>query len=78
MKAILKNYRYYVLAVLLIVAMTGIFAVPADELPPSNWFYTLISSKAIGFSAGYAIARLTKRWERLGTIPELINAINNY
>ena len=78
MKAILTNYRYYVLAVLLIIAVLGVFAVPADELPVANWFYTLISSKVIGFTAGYIIARLVRRWERLGTIPELINAINNY
>lgn len=76
MKALL-NYRYYVLAVIITVAIIGIFAVPNDDLPLNNWIYTLVSSKAIGFAAGYIAARLIKRWERLGTIPELINTVNN-
>ncbi len=78
MKKILTNYRYYVLVVLATVAMLGIFSVPNDNLPVANWYYTLISSKVIGFVAAYITARLIKRWENLGTIPELINAVNNY
>lgn len=78
MKKILANYRYYVLTVLAVIAMLGIFSVPVDGLPFEQWLYTLVSSKVIGFGAGYITARLIKRWERLGTIPELMNAVNNY
>lgn len=78
MKKILTNYRYYVLFVLVTVAMFGIFSVPVDDLPFALWLYTLVSSKVIGFSAVYIIAKLTKRWEKLGTIPELTDAVNNY
>ena len=78
MKKILTNYRYYVLFVLVTVAMFGIFSVPVDDLPFVQWLYTLVSSKVIGFGAVYIIAKLTKRWEKLGTIPELMDAVNKY
>lgn len=78
MKKILANYRYYVLAILATVAILGIFAVSVDDLPFAQWLYTLVSSKVIGFGAVYIIAKLTKRWEKLGTIPELMDAVNNY
>ena len=78
MKKILTNYRYYVLFVLVTVAMFGIFSVPVDDLPFVQWLYTLVSSKVIGFGAVYIIAKLTQRWEKLGTIPELMDAVNNY
>ena len=78
MKKILTNYRYYVLFALAVIAILGIFAVPIDRQPLIQWFYVLISSKAIGFGAIYIIAKLTKRWKKKGTIPELMNAVNNY
>ena len=78
MKKILSNYRYYVLVVLATVAIIGIFAVPVDDLPFAQWCYTLISSKVISFGAGYIIAKLIKRWEAKGTIPELMDAVDNY
>lgn len=78
MKKILTNYRYYVLFVLAAIAVLGIFSVPVDDLPFMQWLYTLVSSKVIGFGAGYIIAKLTKRWEKLGTIPELMDAVDNY
>ena len=78
MKKILRNYRYYVLLLLGCLALIGIMAVPAEELPTRYWVYTLISSKVIGFTALYAFDRLVSRWEKHGTIPEFIDAINNY
>lgn len=78
MKTILTNYRYYVLFALAVIAILGIFAVPIDGQPLIQQFYVLISSKAIGFGAIHIIAKLTKRWEKKGTIPELMNAVNNY
>lgn len=78
MKKILANYRYYVLFALAAIAIMGIFAVPIDGQPLTQWLYVLVSSKAIGFGAIYIIAKLTKRWKKKGTIPELMNAVNNY
>lgn len=78
MKKILSNYRYYVLVVLATVIICGVMAVPNEALPKANYIYTLISSKVIGFLAAYITAKLIARWKRLGTIPELMNAVNNY
>lgn len=78
MKKILSNYRYYVLVVLATVFILGVMAVPNESLPTANYIYTLISSKVIGFLAAYVLAKLYERWKRLGTIPELMNAANNY
>ena len=78
MKKILTNYRYYVLFVFGLITLLGIFATPLDELPDGQWWYTLISSKAIGFGAGYVWVKLTKRWEKQGTIPELTDFTENY
>ena len=78
MKAILTNYRYYVLFVLVAIAILGIFSVPIDDQPTINWIYCLVSSKVIGFGAVWIISKLTQRWERMGTIPELIDSINNF
>lgn len=76
MKKIFSNYRYYILFVLGTIGMLGIIAVPADDLAFAQWLYTLLSSKIIGFGAMYLFAKLVKRWEKKGTIPELIKAIN--
>ena len=40
--------------------------------------YVLLSTKIIGFVTAYLIFRLYRRWERKGTIDELINLKNNY
>lgn len=69
MTKILKNYRYYVLFVLMSIAILGIFSVPIEEQPLANWFYCLLSSKIIGVGAG---------WEAKGRIPELTDSINNF
>ena len=71
MKKILANYRYYVLAALVAIAMIGILSEPSECLSAKDWFCILISSKVIGFSALYIMAKLVRRWERKGTIPEL-------
>lgn len=78
MKKILANYRYYVLFVLMSIAMLGIFSVPIEDQPQANWIYCILSSKIIGIGAGWIAAKLTKRWEAKGRIPELTDSINNF
>lgn len=78
MKKILKNYRYYVLTVVLAIAVIGIMAVPNDDLNLLNWLYVLVSTKAIGLLAGCLANYLVKRWEKQGTIPELTDVVNNF
>ena len=78
MKKIICNYRYWVLMVLGTIAMVGIMAVPADELPITSRVYVLVSSKLIAVAAGYIFHRLYLRWEKRGTIAELTDFITNY
>ncbi len=78
MLKIISNYRYWVLLVLTLIALFGLFAVPSDTLPGIYWVYCLISSKLLGFVIIYLAYRLYKRWERKGAIDELINLKNNY
>lgn len=78
MKKIIRNYRYWVLLIMGTIAMLGIMAVPADELPFTSWLYMLVSSKLIAVAASYIFHRLYIRWESRGTIEELTNFVSNY
>ena len=78
MKKIVNVICYAVIAVLGIVCLLGIFAVPDDNLPLSDFVYILVSSKVIGIGAGCILARLVKRWEAKGTIPEITKLYNEF
>lgn len=69
MKRILTNYRYYVLLILGLVAIIGIFSIPSDNC--LNWFEVLVISKLIGIAATFAAIFLTDRWLRTNKFPEL-------
>lgn len=66
MKKIVNVICYAVIAVLGIICLLGIFSVPDDNLPLSDFVYILVSSKVIGIGAGWILARLVKRWEAKG------------
>ena len=78
MKKIVNVICYAVIAVLGIVCLLGIFAVPNDNLPLSDFVYILVSSKVIGIGAGWILVRLVKRWEAKGTIPEITKLYNEF
>ena len=78
MKKIICNYRYWVLLILGTIAMLGILAAPADELPFTSWLYILVSSKLIAVAAGYIFRRLYLRWESRGAADERTNFVSNY
>ena len=78
MKKIVNVICYAVIAVLGIVCLLGIFAVPDDNLHLSDFVYILVSSKVIGIGAGWILARLVKRWEAKGTIPEITKLYNEF
>ena len=61
MKALLTNWRSYVLLALSFIGFIGLFSEPNGEAP---FFTTLLVSKAIGFAAFYAIYKLGGYWER--------------
>lgn len=78
MKKIVNVICYAVIAVLGIICLLGLFAVPDDNLPLSDFVYILVSSKVIGIGAGWILARLVKRWEAKGTIPEITKLYNEF
>lgn len=78
MKKIVNVICYAVIAVLGIICLLGIFAVPDDNLPLPDFVYILVSSKVIGIGAGWILARLVKRWEAKGTIPEITKLYNEF
>lgn len=78
MKKIVNVICYAVIAVLGIICLLGIFSVPDDNLPLSDFVYILVSSKVIGIGAGWILARLVKCWEAKGTIPEITKLYNEF
>lgn len=78
MKKVLCNYRYYVLFILAVVSILGIFIEPADNLSALSWLWILTCSKVIGLAAGWLIYRLILRWENKNAIPELSTFINEF
>lgn len=70
MKALL-NWRYYVITVIGLIAIIGIFSVPIDDLPFGAWLSALIVSKVIGFGAIYLNLRMIVYWEARNLIPEM-------
>ena len=66
------------LLVLCVVCCLGVFAVPDDELPMLTWLWVLVTTKAVGFGAGYMYAKLYNRWDAKNVIPELTNLSNDF
>lgn len=73
MRRILTNYRYWVLFLVLITAVLGIFSEPVDTLPGLRYCLTLLVSKAIGFGAAWLGWCLIRYWEAKGKLPELLD-----
>lgn len=47
-----------IIAVLMLVALVGVFSVPKDDLAIGDWFMVLIGFKAVGFGAGYIALKM--------------------
>lgn len=47
-----------IIAVLMLVALVGVFSVPNDDLAIGDWFMVLIGFKAVGFGAGYIALKM--------------------
>lgn len=71
------NYRYAVLAVLLGIAIIGIFSIPADGLSFSKWLVVMMLTKAIGFAAAFCFYKLLIFWDKSNIIPQLSKLIND-
>ena len=60
----IKDWHYYVLALLQFVSFFLLFNTPLDSSP----YYVDIIWKAIGGTSLYLLLRLAKKWSRNGTI----------
>lgn len=77
-KAVLSNYRYYVLTLLLTLTVVLLMADVNDDVTGVLFFYLILSTKLLAFAFGYLFYRLYKRWEAKGTIPEMTDSINKF
>ena len=53
-----------IIALLMLVAMVGVFSVPNDDLAMGDWFLVLVGFKALGFGAGYIALRMMGAFEK--------------
>lgn len=77
-KAVLTNYRYWVLFILMGFCMVLIMLDVDNTVTAVIWAYIVVSSKLLAFAFGYLYWKLYKRWEAKGTIPELVHFTNNF
>ena len=65
MKALLTNWRSYVLLALSFIGFVCLFGEPTEDAP---FLTTFLVSKTIGFAAFFAIYKLGGYWERTGAL----------
>ncbi len=71
MKAIITNYRYWVLTLLSFVSVIGFVGMPHDDLAILPFLAVFLGSKLIGLAALAAFCLLFRHWQGKGEIPEL-------
>ena len=76
MKAIITNYRYWVLTVLGFIIIIGLIAIPQDEIGTLTYFAILFGTKLVALIALIIYFILYIRWEDNNKIPELTSIIN--
>lgn len=76
MKAIITNYRYWVLALLGFVIFFGLIIVPQDGIGFLPYVAILFGSKIVALVALVAYALLYLHWQDMDEIPELTRYIN--
>lgn len=53
-----------IIAVLMLVALVGVFSVPNDDLAIGDWFMVLVGFKAVGFDAGYIALKMMGAFDK--------------
>lgn len=71
MKAIITNYRYWVLTALATITLAGLLCIPHDNTSTIAYITILFGSKLISLVALIIYCLLYMHWEDQGTIPEL-------
>ena len=71
MKAIITNYRYWILAALATITLAGLLCIPHNSASTIAYITILFGSKLISLVALIIYCLLYTHWEDQGTIPEL-------
>ena len=77
-KAVITKYRYWVLFIVMGLCVVLTMLDVNGDVTGVVFVYLIVSSKLLAVGFGYLYYRLYKRWEAKGTIPELVNSINNF
>ena len=75
MKKAFLNYRYYVMIIVGLVAILGLFSIPNENLSLMRWAWMLLVSKSIGFGVAYILYKIVNHWDSKNLVPELSKMI---
>lgn len=76
MKALITNYRYWVLTALAFIIIIGLVAIPQDGTDYLVYYVMLFGTKLVALIALFIYVFLYLHWEDEGKIPELTSIIN--
>lgn len=76
MKAIITNYRYWVLTALGFIIIIGLIVIPQDGIGPLAYFAILFGTKLLALIALIIYFVLYLHWEHNGKIRELTSIVN--
>lgn len=76
MKALITNYRYWVLTALAFIIIIGLVAIPQDGTDSIVYYVMLFGTKLVALIALFIYVILYLHWEDEGKIPELTSIIN--
>ena len=75
MKKAFLNYRYYVMIIVGLVVILGLFSIPNENLSLMRWAWMLLVSKSIGFGSAYILYKIVNNWDSKNLVPELSKMI---
>ena len=76
MKALITNYRYWVLTALAFIIIIGLVAIPQDGTDSLVYYVMLFGTKLVALIALFIYVFLYLPWEDAGKIPELSDFAN--
>ena len=76
MKALITNYRYWVLTALAFIIIIGLVAIPQDGTDSLVYYVMLFGTKLFALIALFIYVFLYLHWEDEGKIPELSDFAN--
>lgn len=70
---LLLNWRYYAIVALMAIGMAGVMCAVGDDAEPiteAAWQLRMLGFVSVAAISFYTLARLARRWQRDGKIPE--------